>query len=140
MRRRAFITLLGGAAAAWPFAVLAQQAERMRRIGVLMLYPENDPEGQRRATAFQQGLQKLGWVVGRNVRLGRRRLDTIRRRAVAATGARRDPGQWHAGGQDDAAGEPYGSRHLHRRQRPGSGWLGAKPSPSRRELDRLLCF
>src|SRR6266446_10107999 len=60
---------------------------------------------------------------------GRRRLDTIRRRAVAATGARRDPGQWHAGGEDDAAGEPHGSRHLHRRQRPGSGWLGAEPSP-----------
>jgi putative tryptophan/tyrosine transport system substrate-binding protein len=69
MRRRAFITLLGGAAAACPFAVLAQQAERMRRIGVLMLYPENDPEGQRRATAFQQGLQQLGWVVGRNVQI-----------------------------------------------------------------------
>jgi ABC-type uncharacterized transport system substrate-binding protein len=69
MRRRAFITLLGGAAAAWPFAVLAQQAERMRRIGVLMLYPENDPEGQLRATAFRQGLQKLGWVVGRNVQI-----------------------------------------------------------------------
>ena len=41
----------------------------MRRIGVLMLYPENDPEGQLRATALQQGLQKLGWVVGRNVQI-----------------------------------------------------------------------
>src|SRR6266446_1806351 len=69
LKRREFITLFGSAAAAWPFAALAQEAERMRRIGVLMLYPENDPEGQLRATAFQQGLQKLGWVVGRNVQI-----------------------------------------------------------------------
>jgi len=69
MRRRAFIALLGGAAASWPLAARAQQPERMRRIGVLMLYPENDPEGQLRATAFRQGLQKLGWVVGRNVQI-----------------------------------------------------------------------
>jgi putative ABC transport system substrate-binding protein len=68
MKRREFIALLGGAAA-WPVAVRAQQPERMRRIGVLMLYPENDPEGQLRATAFRQGLQKLGWVVGRNVQI-----------------------------------------------------------------------
>jgi putative tryptophan/tyrosine transport system substrate-binding protein len=69
MRRREFITLLGGAAAALPIAVQAQQPERMRRIGVLMLYPENDSEGQARATAFLQGLQKLGWSIGRNVQI-----------------------------------------------------------------------
>jgi putative ABC transport system substrate-binding protein len=68
IRRRDLITLLGGAAA-WPLTASAQQPERMRRIGVLMLYPENDAEGQRRATAFQQGLQKLGWVVGRNIQI-----------------------------------------------------------------------
>jgi len=68
MRRRKFITLLGGAAA-WPAVAGAQQGERMRRIGVLMLYPENDPQGQVRATAFRQGLQKFGWVVGRNVEI-----------------------------------------------------------------------
>jgi len=68
LRRRRLITLLGSAVA-WPFAARAQQGERMRRIGVLMLYPENDPEGQLRATAFRQGLQKLGWVVGRNVQI-----------------------------------------------------------------------
>ena len=60
LRRRDFIALLGGAAAAWPIAARAQQREKMRRIGVLMLYPENDPQGQLRATAFQEGLQKLG--------------------------------------------------------------------------------
>ena len=69
MRRRAFITLLGGAAAAWPLAARAQQREKMRRIGVLMLYPENDPQGQLRATSFRQGLEKLGWFVGRNVQI-----------------------------------------------------------------------
>jgi putative tryptophan/tyrosine transport system substrate-binding protein len=69
MKRRRFITLLGGTVIARPLAARAQQPERMRRIGVLMLYPENDPEGQLRATAFRQGLQKLGWVVGRNVQI-----------------------------------------------------------------------
>jgi putative tryptophan/tyrosine transport system substrate-binding protein len=69
MKRREFISLLGGAAAAWPVRARAQQADRVRRIGVLMLYPENDPEGQLRATAFRQGLQKLGWVVGHNVQI-----------------------------------------------------------------------
>jgi len=68
MRRRAFITLLGGAAA-WPLAARAQQGERMRRIGVLMLYPESDPQGQLRAMAFRQVLEKLGWTVGRNVQI-----------------------------------------------------------------------
>ena len=68
MKRREFITLLSGAAA-WPLAARAQRGERMRRIGVLMLYPENDSEGQLRATALRQGLQKLGWVTGRNVEI-----------------------------------------------------------------------
>jgi len=62
MRRRDFVKVLASGAVAWPLAVRAQQAERMRRIGVLMLYPESDPQGQLRANAFQQGLQKLGWV------------------------------------------------------------------------------
>jgi len=69
MKRREFITLLGGAAAAWPLAAHAQQGERRRRIGVLMLYPENDSEGQLRAKAFRRGLEKLGWVDGRNVQI-----------------------------------------------------------------------
>jgi putative tryptophan/tyrosine transport system substrate-binding protein len=68
LRRRDFNTLIGGAAV-WPFTAHAQQDERTRRIGVLMLYPENDSEGQLRATALRQGLQKLGWVVGRNVQI-----------------------------------------------------------------------
>jgi ABC-type uncharacterized transport system substrate-binding protein len=69
MRRRQFITLLGGAAAAWPLAARAQQGERMRRIGVLMDFPADDPESQARIAAFLQGLQASGWSVGRNARI-----------------------------------------------------------------------
>src|SRR5262252_4014561 len=68
MRRRDFITLVGGAAA-WPLAARAQQGERARRIGVLIGLSANDPESSRRLTAFRQGLQELGWFDGRNVRL-----------------------------------------------------------------------
>jgi putative tryptophan/tyrosine transport system substrate-binding protein len=68
VNRRAFIMLLGGAAAAWPLVAHAQQGERMRRIGVLMNIPSNDEEGQARITAFAQSLQKLGWTEGGNVR------------------------------------------------------------------------
>src|SRR5262245_16201588 len=69
MRRREFITLMGGAAAAWPLAARAQQADRMRRIGVLSTLPADDPEWQARLAALLQGLQELGWTVGRNVRI-----------------------------------------------------------------------
>jgi putative tryptophan/tyrosine transport system substrate-binding protein len=68
MRRRKFITLLGGAAA-WPLAARAQQSERMRRIGVLTSLASDDPESMARIAAFLQGLQELGWSVGRNVRI-----------------------------------------------------------------------
>jgi putative ABC transport system substrate-binding protein len=86
MRRREFITLLGGAAAAWPLMARAQQAERMRRIGVFTNLVENDPEGQARDAAFLQGLQQLGWTDGRNVRIDIRRTlgDTDRARRDAA--------------------------------------------------------
>jgi putative ABC transport system substrate-binding protein len=67
--RRDFITLLGGAAAAWPVAADAQQAARMRRVGVLMATAADDPEGQARMAAFLQGLQQWGWTVGGNVRV-----------------------------------------------------------------------
>src|SRR5262245_22991935 len=69
MRRREFITLIGGGAAAWPLAARAQQAERMRRIGVLMAMKTDDPQSQPRLRAFAQGLQQLGWTVGQNVRV-----------------------------------------------------------------------
>jgi putative tryptophan/tyrosine transport system substrate-binding protein len=70
--RREFITLLGGAAASWPLAARAQQGERMRRIGVLMGYPENDLEGPAFFAAFREGLEKHGWVKDRNIRFDTR--------------------------------------------------------------------
>ena len=69
MRRRDFITLLGGAAVAWPLAARAQQPARMRRIGVLMGGDEHDPVLRPRISAFTQALANLGWAVGRNVRM-----------------------------------------------------------------------
>jgi putative tryptophan/tyrosine transport system substrate-binding protein len=67
--RRQFITLLGGAAVAWPLAVRAQQRERVRRIGVLMPFTADDPAGQTRLLAFAQALAQLGWTDGRNIRI-----------------------------------------------------------------------
>ena len=84
--RREFLGVLGGAAAAWPLAARAQQAERMRRIGVLLPAAADDPEFQARVGAFLQGLALLGWTIGRNVRIDTRWATTnaaeIRRHAA----------------------------------------------------------
>jgi putative ABC transport system substrate-binding protein len=69
MRRREFIALMGGAAATRPLAARAQQPDRMRRIGVLMSLGETDPEAKAWLSAFTQGLQELGWIDGRNLRM-----------------------------------------------------------------------
>ena len=68
MRRREFISLLGGAAAAWPLAARAQQ-QQMRRIGVLTSLPEDHPEMKLRVAAFREGLERLGWSEGGNIRI-----------------------------------------------------------------------
>jgi putative ABC transport system substrate-binding protein len=84
--RREFITLLGGAVATWPLTARAQRGEPMRRIGVLTPLAADDPETQARNAAFLQGLQELGWTVGRNVQLdyrwGARDADRIRKHAA----------------------------------------------------------
>jgi putative ABC transport system substrate-binding protein len=69
MRRREFLGLVGGAAAAWPLAARAQRTERVRRIGVLMSQASSDPVGQARNAAFVQGLQEAGWTIGGNVHI-----------------------------------------------------------------------
>jgi putative ABC transport system substrate-binding protein len=72
MRRREFLGLTAGAAAAWPLAARAQQSDRIRRIGVLNGQAANDPDAQANIAAFLQGLQQLGWTDGRNVRIDHR--------------------------------------------------------------------
>ena len=69
MKRREFIAVFGGTMAAWPLSARAQQAERARRIGVLMGYAESDPDAQANVAAFREGLQKLGWAEGRNIQI-----------------------------------------------------------------------
>src|SRR5260370_39169226 len=69
MRRRDFIKVIGGGAAAWPIAARGQQPNRMRRIGVLMAHAESDPEFKAYVAAFRAGLEKLGWTEGRNIRI-----------------------------------------------------------------------
>src|SRR5262245_48763131 len=101
MRRRRFITLLGGAAALAPFAARAQQRERMRQIAVLAsALPADDPEWQTRSTAFVQALAQLGWTDGRNVRIDFRfgLGDPERRRKYAAELVARAPDVIVAGG------------------------------------------
>ena len=86
MRRREFVGLCGALAATWPIALRAQQGERVRRIGVLMASTLDDPESQARIAAFQQSLQQLGWIDGRNVSIDTRwattNPDDIRRHAA----------------------------------------------------------
>src|SRR6187549_2770374 len=85
LRRRRFLGVLGGAAA-WPVAARAQQADRVRRVGLLSPFSENDPETLARLAAFQQRLQDLGWTEGRNIQIEYRFSggNTERTRAAAA--------------------------------------------------------
>src|SRR5260370_10197910 len=69
MRRREFRTLVGGGAAAWPLAARAQQGDRIRRVGMLLAFTENDPDMRARISAFRQRFTDLGWTDGRNVRI-----------------------------------------------------------------------
>src|SRR5262245_61570262 len=86
MRWREFITLLGGAAAAWLVAAQAQQSEQERRVGILMLFPVSDRDIQVRVVAFRQEMQKLGWFEGGNLRTDERwpmdNMDRVRADAV----------------------------------------------------------
>src|SRR5262249_5987678 len=82
MRRREFLSVLASAAT-WPIASKAQQAERVRRVGILNILATDDPEGQARRAVFEQTLEQLGWWVGRNLKIENRQvggdLDSLRR-------------------------------------------------------------
>jgi ABC-type uncharacterized transport system substrate-binding protein len=94
VKRRAFITLLGGAAAAWPLAARAQQPGRVRRVGILMPYPKGDSEHEARVRAFKQELAKLGWTDGANVRFDEHwttdNMDMVRSHAASVVASNPD--------------------------------------------------
>ena len=115
MKRREFITLLGGAAAAWPLAARAQQGERMRRIGVLMNWRRTIRKDRPASRHFVQGLQQLGWTVGRNLRIdyrwaaGDADAHAQIRGGFGRARARRHPGRRQPDRGGVAAGHPHGS-------------------------------
>ena len=144
MRRREFITLLGGAAAAWPLAARAQQGERMRRIGVLMNMAADDPEGQARIAAFLQGLQQSGLdrsaaTCGSTYRWGTGDTEHIRKRCggIGCARAGRHPGLW----QPALAPLLQVTRTVPivfaSRRRSGRRWLRRKPGAARRQRHRI---
>jgi putative ABC transport system substrate-binding protein len=94
LERREVIALLGGLVAAWPLATRAQQAARIRRIGVLSAFAESDPEAQGNVTAFRQALERLGWTDGGNVRIdyrwGSADAERIRAYAIELVGLKPD--------------------------------------------------
>jgi len=146
MKRREFITLLGGAAAAWPLAARAQQGERMRRIGVLISSTEDDPQVRRLTAAFQKGLLELGWMEGRNVRIDFRFLgdDPSRIKTYAAELVALNPDALLASGptpvvalQQEASSipivftqvnDPVGAGLVETLARPGGNVTGFTPS------------
>jgi ABC-type uncharacterized transport system substrate-binding protein len=94
VKRREFITLLGGAAATWPLAARAQQLQGMRRVGILMPFPKTDNESEIRVRAFRQELAKLGWTEGKNVQFDERwttdNMDRVRAEAASLMASKPD--------------------------------------------------
>ena len=132
MKRREFITLLGGAAAAWPLTASAQQPERMRRIGVLMAYAESDPEVQTWIAAFRKGLRELGWVEGQNIQIEFRWATTRGANAAVYEGARRAAARRHfvvRHTDDKVAHATDAQRPDHFCQPRRSGRLGLRHEP-----------
>jgi len=127
MTRREFISLLGGAAAAWPLAAQAQQPGRMRRVGVLMAFDENDPEAKAYLSGFTQGLAELGWTDGRNLRMdvrwaaGRPNADV--RERVARPATRRHSRAWNSSDRCIPAGDADDPDCICGCFRPGRRWL-----------------
>ena len=122
MRRREFVTLLGGAAAGWPLVARAQQGERVRRVGIFLPSAADDPAWQARVGAFKQGLGQLGWSIGRNLQIDTRWATTnaaeLRKQATELAALAPDviPGRWHDDPGADAAGDPHGADRVRRRR------------------------
>jgi hypothetical protein len=142
-KRRDFITLLGGAAAAWPLAARAQQTDRMQRIGVLMGYAESNVEGQAFVAAFHEELLKLGWAEGRNLRSDYRWAppgDAEAARRFAKELVRLQPNLILAHNTAATAAALEQAHHpdpfCHRR-RSGRQWLRRQPFTPRRQRHRF---
>jgi hypothetical protein len=139
--RREFITLLGGAAA-WPLAAGAQQAERVRRIGVLMATTADDPEYQPRIRAFQQGLAELGWTDGRKCGSTLAGHDQCRRHSQARGGIGRTRARRHRGWfrhYDPGAvapGDSHRANCVRAGHRPGRRRLRREPGHGRAATSR----
>ena len=145
MKRREFIAALGGAAA-WPLSARAQQPERLRHIGMLNALGQDDPEAQARIAVFEQTLQQLGWVVGRNLKIEIRQIGhrcrppSQRRCGDGRTRAGRDPYHRQCGGCAAATGHSYYPDRVRERPRSGRCRLRPKHGPPGRQYHRLLEF
>jgi hypothetical protein len=146
MRRRKFLSLVGGAAATWPLAARAQQPDRMRRIGVLMTYDESDPEGQSLVAAFRGALQKLGWAEGRNIQIDTRwgTLDAELRQRFAKELVALQPdlifSQSYSHHRRAAATDAHYPYHFRERRRSGRQRLRRELGAARRQRHRLHQF
>jgi putative ABC transport system substrate-binding protein len=125
MKRREFITLIGGAAASWPLAVRAQQRDEVRRIGVVVNVAADDPEAQASVAAFKQALQQLGWSEGRNLQIDFRG-------AAYCAPTPRDLGQEYAGDGGAPEANAYNPDRFHGGLRPRRRTLRGKPGASGR--------
>jgi putative ABC transport system substrate-binding protein len=137
VKRRDFITLLGGAAA-WPLVARAQQGERMRRIGALMSVAADDPEAPDRVGAFSQGLAELGWTIGRNLRIDYRWFggdaDAARKYSgIGRAGSRRRPRLWHPGRDGNPTGQSPRAGRVRARRRSTRRRIRRKPGAAGRQ-------
>ena len=145
MRRREFITLLGGAAA-WPLTVRAQQAARIRRVGLLMNFSENDLEAQRLLTALREGLAQLGWADGRNLRIDYRwasgdigRIRTFSKRAGGVV-ARHHRRLWNSRRRSTTARDPLHPHPVPVGHRPAGQGPCREPGASGRQQTGFSIF
>jgi putative tryptophan/tyrosine transport system substrate-binding protein len=142
-KRREFITLIGGSAAAWPLATRAQQRGHEQRIGCLIPYAEADAESRKRVTAFQQALEQLGWTIGRNVRIDYRWdiSDNEKARAAVADLLTLAPDVILASAVPALRAVQQATRtlahRLHRSQRAGRSGCRRKPCKAGRQYHRL---
>ena len=129
VKRREFLTYVGGAAVAWSLAARAQQADRMRRVGMLSTLTADDSEGQARVSAFRQALQQLGWTDGRNLQIDVRWSggDTERTRKNAIDLAALAPdvilANWQLDAWAIAPGDPFRADRIRDCRRSGRCWL-----------------